>query len=279
MKVTGPSGQIYAIGHELGKSERFKFYQCAHGDNKACILKIARKKTFNGLLDKEAYILQILDKEAFELEEEYGMKNATDKKLGYDFFFPKLLESFVVEEQGGSRINVLSLARVANDLSELTPLSHLTSQEMVRVDPETSAWILGKTLKALCFAHSQDILIQNLTGDNIFINREQQNVTIFDWTEATPITWAIPENLAAEEISKVAKTVVMALGGNPVTGELLADNQLTDNSYEVFIRSLINADERNVFKAHEKFYELILALWPRKSHKFTTYCLTNQEEE
>ena len=85
MEITSPTGKCYVIGSELGSTKLLKFYQCTAGDNKACILKIARKAVFNGLLDREAFLLQTLEKEAFDLETAYQKKNDGERKLNYHF--------------------------------------------------------------------------------------------------------------------------------------------------------------------------------------------------
>ena len=272
MEITSPSGRIYVVGDELGSDEQFKLYQCATADgNRICILKIARQVAFNGLLDREAYLLDAMKKEAISLEEEYGKIKDSDKKLNYHFYFPELIETFVSTEQNNSRINILSLAHIAKDLNDLTPISHLLSRENVRVDPRTSAWILGKLLKMLVFTQSQNISINNLEGDNILINREQHYVTLFDWTKATLGNGQMLENTITTEISKIAQEVVLILGSDLTTKKLLEDKQLGDNRYEDFIKNLIDNPEADAQIVHQKFYELIRSLWPREFYKFTYY--------
>ncbi len=274
MEITSPSGKIYVVGDELGKDERFKLYQCSDGDNQVCVLKIARSRGYNGFLDREAYLLTTIQKEAEELEEEYKLVNKTDKLLNYHFFFPRLVESFISTEQGNSRITIISLAHVATSLSKLSPISHLRIRENVRVDPRSSAWILGKLLKLLVFTHSQNITIGDLDGENILINREEHYVTIFDWTKAVMGNGTMSSPVAVNEISRVALEVTLILGGNISTGKLPKDEQLKDKSYEDFLRNLLKGrDGFTAGEAHQKFYQLIRSMWPTKFHQFNTHIL------
>ncbi len=273
MKIVSPKEKLVIIDHELGANTQFKLYQCQVADDTVCILKIARKKSFNGLLDREAFILDKMKTEAFELEKELQEKEKTDKFLNYHYFFPQLLETFISPEQENSRISLLSFSHVAKGLNKLSPLSHLVTKENVRIDPRSSAWILGKLLKLLSFVHDQGIAVGNLTGENILINREQHYVMIADWSQA--ITSAIlPATTTRREIAQVAIETILALNGNPKNGKLPLSEQLSDTRYERFIRDLATeSHECDAFTAHNKFYKLIRSIWPSKFHPFTTYPL------
>lgn len=274
MEIQSPKG-IYVVGKELGKDDRFKMYHCIAGDNKVCILKIARKTAFNGLLDREAFLLETMKAEAESLEEEYRRIKGTDQVwLNYHFFFPQVIETFISKEQGNSRINILSMAHIASDLDKLTPISYLLSRENVRVDPRSSAWILGKLLRMLVFIQSQNISVKDLSGDNILINREKHYVSLFDWTKAVLGNSPMPKEIVSVEIAKVAELITSILGGDPETGKLPEDKQLVDKRYENFIKNMADGLVDDIGQAHDKFYELIWSLWPRKFHQFTTYLTT-----
>jgi len=274
MEITSPSGRKYVVGDELGKDERFKLYQCTSESDQVCVLKIALSRGYNGFLDREAYLLTVMQKEAEELEEEYKSVNKTDKLLNYHFFFPRLVESFISAEQENCRITIISLAHVATSLSKLSPISHLRIRDNVRVDPRSSAWILGKLLKLLVFTHSQNISIGYLEAENILINREEHYVTIFDWTKAVIGNCAMPSVTTINEISRIANEVTLILGGNISTGKLPKDEQLTDKRYEDFLRNLLKGkDGFTASEAHKNFYKLIRSLWPTKFHNFNTHIL------
>ena len=273
MEIRGPSGKFYVIGSELGVNDKFKLYQCSDGDNDVCILKIARKAAWNGLLDREAFLLQLLAKEAEELEIEYEKVKKDDKKLNYHFFFPQLIESFTSPEQENSRINIVSFKHIAKKLSDLTPIGHLTSRENVRVDPRTSAWILGKLLTMIAFTKNQSVLINNITGDNVLINRDQHYVTIFDWTEASLGSGEISSDLVVSDIIKATKEVTKILSYDYLTEKLPEDKQLEGNDYEKYLSELSSGRIKDVVQAHKQFYQIVLSAWPREFYKFTTHTI------
>ena len=278
MEVKSPTGRTYIVGIELGSNTRFKFYKCATESDTACVLKIARKTAFNGLLDREAFLLETLEQEALELEIEYG-KIKTDKKLNYHFFFPRFLESFISEEQGGSRISVLSFSHVAKDLSDLTPLSYLSEREYVRIDPRSSAWILGKLLTMLAFLNNQSVFASDLSGDNIFINRHEHYVMLFDWTQATLGSGEISKDLIALNISRITKEVIKALDGDLISKKLPEDNDLIENNYEKYLFELSSGMIKDVVKAHQAFYDIVLSAWPKEFYSFKTHSLTKKMED
>jgi serine/threonine protein kinase len=234
------------------------------------MLKIARRTAWNGLLDREAYLLQLMEKEAADLEAEYSKVKGGDKMLNYQFFFPKLVESFVSTEQGGSRINIISLSHVADKISDLTPIGHLITKENVQIDPRTSAWILGKTLTALAFAKSMNVLIKDLSGDNILINRNQHYVTLLDWSGAIISNGEIPKDMIRETIANSAKETFLIMGGDLSTGKLPENLQLQGNSYEKYLKDMMDGCFSDVHEAHRGFYEIVLSAWPREFYKFTT---------
>lgn len=270
-QIISPSGQTYKVRRQIGATDRFKLYECLLADGRICILKIASSVEQNSLLDREAYILGIMREEAKSLEAEYALIKTGNEVLNYQFFFPDLIESFVAKDQNNRRINILSFFEIAESLGQLAPLSHLISRDHVRVDPRTSAWILGKLLKLLVFTHSQGISVGFFTGENILINRERHFVAVFDWTKAMVSESGVASELAREEISQAAREVIVILGGNANTGELLFDEQLTDSRYADFLKDLLFKRQSSAEGAHRSFYELILALWPRKFYPFTTY--------
>ncbi|MFZ4648517.1 MAG: hypothetical protein ACOYMB_02640 [Patescibacteria group bacterium] len=271
MEIVGPSGQIYVVGKDFGGDGRYKLYSCHFGDHEVCILKIAKKIAFNGLLDREAFLLKEMHKAALTLEEFHQQNPENKYPLNCHFFFPELVETFISPEQGNSRISILNFGHIAKNLSDLSRMSSLTLEESIRVDPKTSSWILGRLLKLLTFTHDQHVLIGALNGDNILINREKHHVAILNWIDAKICSGEVSKELAAEEIVAVVREVLISLGANQKTGELLPDKQLSDKQYQEIIQLLLAGKIKNAVEAHQKFYELIRSLWPSAFHKFTSY--------
>jgi hypothetical protein len=264
----------YLVGKLIGETDQFRIYQCELPEGGVGILKIAVSPAQNGLLDREAFILQALREEAEKSEEEYRKQNP-DKVLNYAIQFPNLVDSFISPEQGNRRINIMNFVNVSDDIGKLVPIEQVVTRDRVRVDPRTSAWIMGKILKLLSFAHGQGISVGRITAENILLEREEHYVAFFDWSEAmVHMENDVPVEVAGQEISQAAKVVISLLGGNPYTGELPADEQLEDDRYAQHLFALAQGKEKDSFRAHGAFYDLIRnALGWSGKHKFTTYSL------
>ncbi|OHB14717.1 MAG: hypothetical protein A2431_01295 [Candidatus Zambryskibacteria bacterium RIFOXYC1_FULL_39_10] len=264
----------YLVGKLLGETDEFRLYQCKLPDGGVGILKIAVSPAQNGILDREAFILQTLRDEALCCEEDYQKENS-GKVLNYQICFPNLIESFVSPDRGDRRINIVNFMNISDDLSRLVPIDHVINRDQVRVDPRTSAWIMGKILKLLSFAHGQGISIGRITGENILLECGMHYIVFFDWSHAMlhPNN-EVPVDVASNEISQAARIVISLLGGDPNTGELPPDNQLEDDRYARHLLRLSKGEEGNSCRAHEEFYRLIRStLGWRGFHPFTSYSL------
>ena len=271
-KLVSPGGNIYEIGDRIGGNDAFNLFECILPDKRIGILKIARTLEQNGVLDKEAYILDLLRTEAKETEEEYALiKTDKNTKLNYQFCFPDLIESFISPEQDNRRVTIVCMSEIANKLGELVPLSNLKAKKNLRIDPRTSAWILGKLLKLLDFAHSQNISIGNLDDDNILIHPQNHYISIFDWSEAVLENGELDAKTVQNEIWNVTVAVIDAMNGDFDTMKFPEDEQLADGEYVKFLERLLNEEFATAKEAHAKFYECIWSIWPREYYDFTTY--------
>lgn len=267
-----PKGTNLTVGKKLAESEGFTLYACDLEDGQTCLFKIATSKGYNPSLDREAFLLQSMAERAALLEEEYGQhKKDKNVMLNYRFFFPRLIESFVSEEQGGRRVNLLSFSDIAEDVSELVPLSLILSRDRQRVDPRTSAWIMRNLLKMLDFLHAQGISGEALDTNNILINRERHIVAVFDWSEANIASAPITDETTSSEIAEVAQSVIEVLGGDSETFSIPPDEQLVDTRYADFLRHFASGSESSAFKAHDGFRQLVRDLWPREFYPYTTH--------
>lgn len=264
----------FEIGKLLGNTSTYNLYQCVQqsAPDRSLILKIATGVQYNGLLDREAFILRSLRTRTEELEVAYARVKKGPEMLNYQLCFPDIVDSFIAEGQGERRINVLRFEGV-DDVGELVPIGHIASRDRVRVDPRTSAWMMGKLLKILDFLHGEGVSIRRVTDENILIERKQHYIVFFDWTNATQYPEAVPSDVAEEEISKAAHEVIIILGGDPVTGTLPPDTQLEDDRYAAMLHSLASGGYSDAGEAHAEFYKLIRALWPRAYHPYTSYPL------
>ncbi|HSI21353.1 MAG TPA: hypothetical protein VLA04_06745 [Verrucomicrobiae bacterium] len=277
--ISTPKGAAYQVLQPLGNAEHYNLHGCLlPGDSEQIgVLKIAATTKDNDSLDREAMILKMMREKAEEAERHASRGGGV--RLNYHYFFPQVVDSFICPEQDERRINILGFPPVIETLSQLSPLTALR-QEGIRADPRTGAWIIGKTLKVLAFAHGQGISNRNITASNILIEREQHGVVIFDWTRsklASPTETNAPEE--SEDLRSLGRLATSILGGDLKTGELPKDDQLTDERFQKLIRDLAQGKFSSAISAYTRFYELIYTLWPREFHPFMAYSLEPDPQE
>ena len=300
--LVSPGGQKYLIGAPLGRSEQANLYEChPAGSERPLILKIAANVTQNPSLDREAYVLKLMAQRAQKLEaraieadaskkkaradSEPENKEAGRKPLNYQYFFPELVDSFLAQSQENRRVNIFGFPPAVEKLPQLVPISGLTEQEQVCVDPRTAAWILGKTLKVLGFAHGQGITNGMINATNIIIEREMHGLIIMNWSEAKLHTGKfgagrrVPTEFARQDLMSAGYAITILLGGDPSTGQLIPSEQLPDDRFEKFIRQLTIGAIIDAEQAHHDFYELIWNLWLRGFHPFTALPIKNSARE
>jgi hypothetical protein len=281
-EITSPNGVKYSIKERPGRDDNrikatscFNFYICTTPEHpeQELVLKIATEVEYNNLLGQEVSRLHFLRGQAVDLEKEYlHISKEKEPVLNYQLGFPKVVDSFVSETQGGRRVAILGFD-IANELGNLVPVLHVTTRDRVRVDPKTSAWILGKFLKLLVFFQSQNISVGQVSGGNMLIERDQHYLAFFDLSDAVFYPEGVPKEIFRNEISKIAQAVIVLLGGSGASGKIPCDDQLTDGRYEKILGRLAFGDYDDAAKAHEEFYQVMRALWGKKFHPYTTYLL------
>jgi hypothetical protein len=265
----------YAVGKKVADAGVYRLYLCAKTDGgPQCLLAIAAEPAENGKLDRAAYLLSELKSASDGLEAEYArvQKKESKKLLNYDLGFPELVDSFVSEEQGGRRINILAFRHV-DDVNSMIPIANITAKDRRRIDLRTSVWIMGKVLKLLVFAHDQGIAVGRVNGTNILIEPEQHYVVLFDWSEAKTYPDGLSSAVSREEIAGAANAVITLLGGDLERALREGDGEAV-REYVRFLTRLASGGQRNAQTAHTEFYDLVDRLWKRAFHPFTSYPLS-----
>jgi hypothetical protein len=233
-----------------------------------CMLKVSKDTAGNGRLDREAVILRDIWTEVERLRstEKPGVARGA---LRYEKCFPRLSESFLSKEQGNRRINIIEIVDTGA-VEHLVPLEQWRTRERVRIDPKTSAWLMGRLLKVFTLTHPIGIGVGKIDGGNILVNPQKHRAIFFDWTEAHQYELYVPKEKVGEEIAQAAKQVFGALGGNPSTGELPVSDQLVDTRYAALLLQFMSGTERDPDKAAQRFYALVREMWDKEFHPFTT---------
>lgn len=267
----------YEIGTKIGGQKSFNVYVCRSADGAQHILKIAFAAEHNSVLDREAVLLRDMRQKAEDLERAYGsIEGNAGRMLNYQIAFPYVVESFLAPTQGNRRVNIMSFDCV-DDIRALVPLRHVRERDRVRIDPKTSAWILGKFLKLLVFTHSQGISLGSTSGYNFLIERDEHYSIVFDWTSAVRNDGGIPEEIVRREIASIAREVLAVLDADFNAATLPESDQDPCGQYARHLFALANGCERDASQAHARFYELVRTLWPERGYwPFTSHTIESE---
>lgn len=262
----------YALLELRAETEYARVYLCRSETGDFGLFKIVTDASLNSRLDREAYILQILREGADRAERDYEpLRQKPDERLNYHIAFPRLVETFECgEEQGNRRALVVAIPASAGDVGDLTAVDLTIGRDELRVDPKTSAWIMGKLLKLLVLTDSLGIS-PKITADNVFVNRRWHYVAIFDWSDADIVSGGISGTTSSVEIAEAARVAIAALGGNFAERKIPEDDQLPDSRYADILFAMAGCEFQDAAEAHRKFYEVITDLWGNNFHKFRAY--------
>lgn len=256
----------YEVGEAVASTATYRLYLAR---DLFCdewrLLQIAAKPEDNGGLDRAAFLLERFATSGALLDAEYA-KSHERKRLHYERLYPLLVASFVSPEQGNRRINILGLADVP-DLRRIVPLSSLRAKDRLRVDPETSAWIMGRLLKLLGFAHAQGVANRAMTSNNVLLDPEQHFAVTLDWSTARVFPGQVPAEHATSDIKAAAKAVFHALGGS------VQNATWPYNGHEPYIsllRQLMYGGSPSADMALDQFYSTVRAEYGNSFHPFTT---------
>jgi len=247
----------YSVLQKVAEAVGYRVYLCKGIDNdQQFLLQIATETAYNGGLDRAAFILKELKQTSDSCEEEYA-KLHPGEKVNYDQLFPTLIDSFISDEQGQRRINILALKDVAT-IQKMVPLSTLKDRDQLRISLETSGWIMGRLLKLLSFTHPQGISVRQLDSNNILIDLERHHVVVFNWSQSQTYIQEVVLEQRRQDIIDAAKAVFLAIGGDINTGVYQYD---PDHEYSKFIWNLAWHNDGDARKAHAQYYELVHRLF------------------
>ncbi len=265
----------YEVLKQLSETDTYRTYKVVTPSiERPLVLKIGVSVASNGLLDREAYLLKRMREHAFDLEREYQAKYP-GRYLHYQLAFPYLHESFVAQGQGGRRVLILEV-EATEKLEDLTALSLIRTRDRVRVDHKTAAWILGKSLKILAFAHNFGVSFGTIGSDDVVISRDSHLVVFFDWTNAIWFSGGIvSKEVVQQEMYFIAREVSLVMGGDPITFELPESEDDPTQQFQLFMRKLAHFAFTTAGDAHKDFYQVVEAMWGRNFHPYTSIPLLN----
>lgn len=258
----------FTIGTVVAKNALYTVHACIplHSEIGAIELlaQVANGVANNDAITRNAFVLSKLDNAATELETEYAKLGKG--MLNYHLSFPEVYDTALFEN---SKANIVRFRNI-KDVTKVIPLLKVWKSGL-KIDLRTSAWIMGKLLKILAFAHDQDIKVNTITGNNILIEPDQHYVLLFDWSRS--VLGKVPASTKREEVKMAAQCVVRALGGN-LDAARVND---ADIPYTDYLHTLYTRGDSDATKAHRRFYEVVDSLcsnpdsvWKTGFYPFTT---------
>lgn len=263
MKIESDN-DTYEIGKLVAKNRHFRVRECVNSKGRELLFQVAVEK-YDSKLSRNAWVLTRLKQQSDDIEK------TTDEFYNYDLGFPELVDEFVLKRQGHRKVNVVGFREVPK-LESVIPLIKFWKNSTF-VDLRTSAWIFGKLLKIISFAHSNRIEINKITGNNILIEPDKHYVIVFDWSDSVIHPGDISLATTRNEIREAAKACIRTIGN---LDKAAVDKK--DQKYVQFLRSLSVDGASSAFHIHEVFYKLVDSLcedpdsmWKPGFHKFTTH--------
>ncbi len=263
----------YQVKEIVAENSQYTLRRCIDNTGRELLLQIAADASYNDQLSKNAWFLTKLISQSDKIQDSV---EATDLRQYYNYYlgFPELCDSTILHDQGARLVNVIGFRNV-HKLSSVIPLVKIWKHSK-GVDLPTSAWIIGKLLKIISFAHDCNIKIGDISGNNILIVPENHYVIIFNWGNSVIENGGIPAADVSNDIKTAAKLVLKTIIGNSDLRINETTNDESNSKYIGFVESLAEVGMSDARRAHQQFYELINSLcadstsaWQSGFHKFT----------
>lgn len=273
----------YAVAAELpSASVTATMYPCTITTrrNIQAILKVAQTHTANPLLQNEVRILDKL----------WGATRRRQNLQVFGQFLPVLIENFELPQPDGKRqVNVFQFKSGWMNLWEVG--NRFTTAGTV-LPPKQMAWMLRRLLSVIAFSYGQGIMHGAVTPTNVLINtapkahelnlinwdfavwnpaQSGERIDNLPWTEYVDWypDWVFdiegPQPLM--DVSMTLRSMIYALGGNPLTGQLSVHDNLEPpevwEGLQSFFEEVIESGDHNLTAANvlQQFSTLISGFW------------------
>lgn len=277
-RVSGTNGSTYEVRRLVRETAQTRVYLATEvKTGRSCLLEAATDIEYNASLERAAFALRELHAKAEELEAEYEPKREfPDERLNYGIGLPLVLDSFVPEGHGDRRVNVYAFMFV-DDVGQMMPIGNI-ARDNTRVDLRTSAWMEGKALKILAFAHAQGFKVGALGPNDVLTHPDKHYVVLFNWRAVTTFPNGVPPEESRNEVMAITRTVIDALGGDASTRIFTDDGEEGFDQYVQRLLELAAGSQHSAGIAHADFYRLIREQlnW-RGFHPFTTHPRQDKE--
>lgn len=246
-------GARVRITEPLAEGECVRYYFCDPPEGGTALLAVAASKELNDVLEQTEQTLAKLAAAAERYERENAQRGG--KPLSYDRLFPRVGHAAVSPEQGGRRVHTLLLPPGTG-----LPLAVIT-ENGDRVDLKTGAWIMGRMLKLLGFAHAVGMTVP-VEEAGILIDPDRHGLAFYDWTRARSWPEGVPPEREAAAVAAAAG-LCLKLTGEP------DDCTPGERDYLALLRDMAALRYDSAMAAHRDFYTIIRQIWGIAFHPFT----------
>ena len=235
------------------ESRSFRLYRALSLDQtQNYLLRIPRDATLNGEIDAEAETLKHLASCSAEIEAEYAeSKHDPSARVHYDWLFPQLVDTFILDEsQGYRQANLLSV--IDGNIAEFYPLPKLMNA--YRVDAKTAAWVLGRFFKLQTFLESVDVTL-NFRADQVLVEPKMHRVVY--------LGWCLMGNGKSSDCGKLAARTILGWQENNGTEH--------EDDFRNLLEKIADPSQTRLdgVNLHQMLYGNLVTWWGRNYHPFT----------
>jgi hypothetical protein len=262
----------HLIGVRLERGDIADIYSCGAG-----VIKIARSPRDGDLMRREVTAIK---------------KIRRDADLENHVYLPRLIDALRIKDS--SRVerqaNVFDgmLVNRPENGGQWATLADVIAAYPNGIDPRDAAWIWRRLLVAIGIAHDAGIVHHAVFPEHVMILPPEHGIVLVDWCYSAELGSApvavvpryrewYPEEVTAKEpsltetdIALAARTMIAAMGGDPVSGTLPVSVPRGMRSY-FRACTLKYASQRpgDARRLTESFDDLIEKLWgPRRFREF-----------
>jgi len=254
----------YVFNKIVAQNKQYRIWTCTDKNGHELLMQVASEQLDSSSISRNAWIINKLAQASDKIHEEHP-----DASFNYHLGFPKLHDEIVLTNQGVRHANILGFRNVKN-IGSVVPLIKIW-KDSLRIDLKTSAWIMGKLLKTISFAHDNRIEVNDISGNNILIEPDLHYVIVFNWSKSLICSEEVSASTRRKEVKLAAKCVIKALGG------LSYHHDTIESPYVNYLKSLANTGNTDASKAHKLLYTIVddlcenpFSSWEKGFHEFTT---------
>ncbi len=254
--------EVYGLGDKgespLIENDHFKMYVAKLPSGQLGLMMIALSPDQNFWVDKQARIGTTIQRIATDIDMEALAAGTVPPHYGA--FFPTIVERM---DADGRIALIMGYHSTIKSYKALVPLVVATNGQ--RIDLQTGAWVLGKTLKALGFMHSLGFSANLLDESNVLLETTQHGVMILNLSEVHEDSSSADQQF---DVMQASANVHHAVGGTK-PGDAPFDEALMSKEHHkkflAFLAELMASPSMSADAAFTRAYEMFDEIWPKQT--------------